>query len=197
MTALLLAAGTGSRMGPAGKLTLPFGTSTVVGETARALVRAGVFARVVAVTGHRAADVETALREAVGDAVDVVHNAAFADGMSGSIAAGARALPEGEPVAVMLGDLPLVRAETLRRLAAALGGPADVVRPAYRGRPGHPVVFGAEHVPALRALAPGGDGARSLARSARRIDSDDPGVVTDLDTPAAYDTARRVQSPTT
>ena len=130
MTALLLAAGTGSRMGPEPKLTLPFGTSTVVGETARALVRAGVFARVVVVTGHAAGSVEAAALRALGSAlasetghvptttpsgredvtarwsgplsVVVVHNAAFADGMSGSVAVGAQAAPDDEPVAVML-----------------------------------------------------------------------------------------------
>lgn len=190
--AVLLAAGRGTRMGgPGSKLTLPFGDATVVGATARALVAAGVFGEVVVVTGHEAPAVEAAVRRALGQArVTFVVNPDVSSGRSGSIAVGVRALSDAAAgVAVMLGDLPLARPETIRALAEAWGrDPSTIVRPTYDGTPGHPVLLGAAHRTALEA--PGADGARGVARHAHRIAVDDAGVVTDLDTPEAYHCAR-------
>lgn len=111
-------------------------------------------------------------------------------GMGDSIAAAVRATPDAAGWLILPGDLPLVRAETLRAVAAALGTGVGAVQPQYRGERGHPVGFGAACHAQLAALE-GPLGASSVLRAMRAADSvldlpvDDIGVVTDIDTPEA------------
>ena len=55
--------------------------------------------------------------------------------------------------------------------------------PVQGGVRGHPVGFAAEHGAALRALK-GAEGAAAIVRAATplRLELDDPGIVTDVDT---------------
>lgn len=105
-------------------------------------------------------------------------------GMGDSIAAAVRARRDAPGWLVLPGDLPLVRPDTLRAVAAALAQ-ASIVVPVYRGTRGHPVAFRSEHGPAL-AMLTGAEGAAAIVRSAQplRLEVDDPGVVTDIDTVA-------------
>lgn len=195
--AVLLAAGAGSRMAlaptkAASKLTLPFGMSTVVGSSLRALLDADVFRHVVVVTGHTAEEVERAARLVVGpgEAVTFAVNPRYHEGMAGSIGTGVRALDSDQGrVAIALGDLPLIRPETLRALVETFraSSPDAVVRPTYGGVPGHPVLFG----PALRrTLAGAPEAAQVLAQQARSTEVKDAGVTLDVDTPSGYASAR-------
>jgi molybdenum cofactor cytidylyltransferase len=110
--------------------------------------------------------------------------AAAHPGMGDSIAAGVRATADAGGWLVLPGDLPLVQPGSLRAVAAALGQ-ASVVLPFYRGTRGHPVGFGAMHGAALRALT-GPEGAAAIVRAAQpmKLDLDDEGIVTDVDTVA-------------
>lgn len=103
-------------------------------------------------------------------------------GMGDSIAAGVRATPDAGGWLVLPGDLPLVRPESLRAVANALGA-ASLVLPFHDGVRGHPVGFGAQHREALQALR-GPEGAAAIVRASRpvRLDLDDEGIVTDVDT---------------
>lgn len=103
-------------------------------------------------------------------------------GMGDSIAAAVRATGNAPGWLVLPGDLPLVKPETLRAVAAALSQ-ASVVVPVYRGTRGHPVAFRCEHGPALAALT-GAEGAAAIVRAAQplRLQVDDAGAVTDIDT---------------
>ena len=103
-------------------------------------------------------------------------------GMGDSIAAGVRATPGAGGWLVLPGDLPLVAPESLRAVAAALAR-ASVVLPMHRGTRGHPVGFGAEHRDALLALT-GPEGAAAIVRAAQplKLELDDAGIVTDIDT---------------
>jgi molybdenum cofactor cytidylyltransferase len=103
-------------------------------------------------------------------------------GMGDSIAAGVRATAGASGWLVLPGDLPLVRPDSLRAVAAALQR-ASVVLPFYHGTRGHPVGFAAEHGPALRALS-GAEGAAAIVRGATplRLELEDEGIVTDIDT---------------
>jgi len=117
-------------------------------------------------------------------------------GMGDSIAAAVRATRSAGGWLVLPGDLPLVRPQTLQAVAAALTGHAVVV-PQFRGLHGHPVGFAAECGEALAALA-GERGAAAVVRAQAaagrvfRLDLDDAGIVTDIDTMA--DLARAEQS---
>jgi molybdenum cofactor cytidylyltransferase len=107
-------------------------------------------------------------------------------GMGDSIAAAVRATPDGAGWLVLPADLPLVRGETLRAVAAALAQHAVAV-PLYQGHRGHPVGFSAACRDALLDLK-GNHGAAPVLRGYQAINSvafvdvDDIGSVTDIDT---------------
>ena len=103
-------------------------------------------------------------------------------GMGDSIAAAVRATPAAHGWLILPGDLPLVRPDTLRRVAQALQAHAVVV-PTFQGQRGHPVGFAPSCGPALAALA-GDRGAFGVARAntAAEIEVTDEGCVTDIDT---------------
>jgi molybdenum cofactor cytidylyltransferase len=103
-------------------------------------------------------------------------------GMGDSIAAGVRATADAGGWLVLPGDLPLVSPASLLAVAAALRE-ASLVLPFYQGARGHPVGFAREHAAALQTLD-GAEGAAAIVRASKpmRLDLDDPGIVTDIDT---------------
>ena len=123
---------------------------------------------------------------------DVVHAADAHLGMGHSLSAGARGLAERgwQSLVVGLGDMPYVREATLRRIIARLAAakPPAIVRPMCNGEAGQPVGFTADYLPKLAALT-GDAGARTLLREARTelimLETDDTGVLVDVDTPEA------------
>lgn len=189
---LLLAAGRGERFRAAGgedKLTarLPDGRVVVLEALRRlqaALAPCGA-GPVVAVVRAGRQDLADLLR-AHGAAVVV--SARAAQGMGASLADGVAGWPDGRAVLVALGDMPAIAPTTLAAVAEALRGGASIVRPRHRGQGGHPVGFGPEWLPALRALD-GDAGARDVVQRHRdRVQwlevPDDPGCLVDVDTPA-------------
>ena len=111
-------------------------------------------------------------------------------GMGDSIAAAVRATAQAAGWLILPGDLPLVRPETLRAVAAALTGRICAAQPQYRGERGHPVGFAPGCRAQLAALR-GNFGAAPVLKAMRAIDAvadlvvDDVGIVTDIDTPEA------------
>jgi molybdenum cofactor cytidylyltransferase len=103
-------------------------------------------------------------------------------GMGDSIAAGVRATMDAGGWLVLPGDLPLVAPASLQAVAEALKQ-ASVVLPMHRGTRGHPVGFGAEHRDVLAALS-GAEGAAAIVRASKplRLEIEDAGIVTDIDT---------------
>jgi molybdenum cofactor cytidylyltransferase len=106
-------------------------------------------------------------------------------GMGDSIAAAVSAEPAHRGWLIALGDMPFMRADTLERVSQSVEDDAISV-PVHGGRYGHPVVFGRSFGPALMALA-GEKGAKRLFQGARikEVEVDDPGVLWDVDLPAA------------
>ncbi len=149
--------------------------------------------------------------------IRTVHNAQWQDGIGASLRAAAAALdPDLDGLPLLLGDIPLVRSATCRSalrdmslvrsatLADVVGlwrqrpTPA-IVRPAWNGRPGHPVIFANAFVPDLLRLG-GDDGAQTVlkhhAGSLVRVDTDDEGTTLDANAPEALAMLRRrVQTP--
>ena len=113
-------------------------------------------------------------------------------GMGDSIAAAVRATPHAQGWLILPGDLPLVRAQTLCAVAAALQQHAAVV-PVFQGQRGHPVGFAQRCGPALAALT-GDKGAGGVLRAQDAIEIivDDEGCVADIDTPADLQRASRL-----
>ncbi|WP_070884174.1 nucleotidyltransferase family protein [Pseudomonas argentinensis] len=123
--------------------------------------------------------------ERSGLAHHVVHRAA-GDGMADSIAAGVRATATASGWLILPGDLPLISAPSLCRVAQALAQ-QPVVVPTFEGRRGHPVGFAGECYAALASLSGEAGGAAVVEHyrcegRALLVPLDDPGILTDIDT---------------
>ena len=136
-----------------------------------------------------ALEVEVAL---LGDRVRLVVNPHAERGQLSSILIGLNAADRPGVRAVLVGpvDAPLVRGDTVRALLEAFRAcEPPVVRPVYRGRHGHPVIFGRQVFDALRHADPA-MGAKAVVRGhagdAIELEVDDPAVLDDVDGPEEY-----------
>lgn len=181
--ALVLAAGRGKRFGSDKRLArLPDGRGLLAASAERALQ---VFAEVHVLL--RADDDAQAL--GLSDACRIIRCGDADQGMGHSLTAGIRALAgqDAEAIAVLLGDMPWVAADSLRQLASQAAA-ERIVYPLHDGQRGHPVLFGREFWPQLQDPR-GDEGARALLQAnlaaCHGIVVDDPGVLRDVDRPEA------------
>ena len=188
--AIILAAGRGTRFAAAGghqpsKLLAPWLGQPLVRNVALAALGSRA-APVVLVTGHEGG----AVAQAVADLpLAVVHNPAYADGLSSTLRAGLAALPPSCPgCVVLLADMPGVTSAIVDALiagAAAHQSP-DAVVPMRDGRRGNPVLLGRSLFESAATLT-GDTGARHLLRgpSLRVIEVpiDDDAILADVDLP--------------
>jgi molybdenum cofactor cytidylyltransferase len=186
VSAIILAAGRGSRFGDAPKLLADLDGKPLVRRVAEAAL-ASRTAPVLAVLGHRATEVGAAL---AGLPVAIVPNPAYAEGLSTSLRAGFAALPAGaEGAVILLGDMPRIGPALIDGLLAAWAGSREIsaVVPTHAGRRGNPVLLARTLAPAVAALT-GDAGAGPLLRARTDVlqwPADDPAVLEDVDTPAA------------
>lgn len=178
---VLLAAGGSSRFGERNKLLAEIDGEPLVRRAARTLLDSRV-SRVVAVLGHQSSAVQEALADF--DVAFVV-NDAYERGLSTSVEHGARVAADGDADAAMFlpGDMPFVDSATVNLLVDCFAGSvADAVAAAYEGQRGNPVLFGADHFDALCAVDGDVGGRDILLDDGVLLDTDDAGVVTDIDT---------------
>lgn len=168
VAAVVLAAGGSSRMGgDQAKQLLPWQPGgTLVGRAADIALAARTIDEVIVVSGHHAADVQSALGDR---AVRVVTNPDWQAGQSSSVAAGLRALaPDVSAVLFNLADQPAVQPATIDRLVERYRQTlAPIVAPLYDGgQRGNPVLFDRSTFPELLALH-GDSGGRPLIQRYR------------------------------
>ena len=177
---VVLAAGTSSRLGRPKQL-LELDGQPLLQHVVDSVFSAGLD-EIVVVLGH-AAD-EISARLALPSGARVAVNPDYAAGQSTSLRAGLQALgPEVEAAVIVLGDQPGVTPELIRRAVAewrASGAP--VLRPLFRGAPGHPVVAGRAAWDAFMG-ASGDAGARGVMADVEVAE-----VEMDLDPPSDIDT---------
>jgi CTP:molybdopterin cytidylyltransferase MocA len=150
----------------------------------RAIAAAAAWPTVVVTSDAVAAELAAA---GLAEHVRIVRNNEPERGMNVSLALADAAIAPGEPIAVLLGDLPDCDAAAIARVVDAYDDDADVVVPQRGNRLGHPVVFGPA---ARRRIATLGDGdglnrvrdAEGLRR--RIVPVDDAGAFDDIDTEA-------------
>jgi molybdenum cofactor cytidylyltransferase len=186
LSAVVLAAGAGRRFG-GGKLTAPYNGRPLIAGALSAALAAPVGEVVVAVPSL-ADPVAQPVRAFSDDPrLKLVEVPDRNEGMAASLRAAVRALDsKSAGVFVFLGDMPRIPHGVAIRLAEALSDDALAVQPQFEGRPGHPVLFARALYPQLLSLA-GDQGARSvlagLGERLRRLPTDGPGVLFDVDTP--------------
>jgi CTP:molybdopterin cytidylyltransferase MocA len=188
--AVVLAAGSGTRLGGCAKALLLHEGRTFlehIVETVEA-IRGGP---VIVVVGPPYGD-EVAAHARTLEAkfeIKIVTNPDPSRGMASSVALGFAALQPWSRLAPVRDallwpvDHPFVKAATLEALMQPLY--ADVVRPVYLGRGGHPPLISRGRWKRFAACDQVDGGARGVMATLRVIDVvvDDPAVVRDIDTP--------------
>lgn len=185
IAALLLAAGSSTRMGTANKLLAPVRGRSMVTWAADALSASGAGPLTV-VTGHEADKVQGALESY--DA-KFVHNPNYRDGLSTSLRTGVLALPDGvDGVVVCLGDMPEMTPEIIDRLIGAFDpveGRAICV-PVFGRKRGNPVLWSKKFFAEITEIE-GDIGAKHLleeyAEEVCEVLIDSDAILFDVDTP--------------
>ncbi len=188
VAAVLLAAGTASRMGLLRqyKLLAEFDGVPLVRRSAQAALEAGID-HVFAIVGHRQAEIRAAL---AGIDVVAVENSDYATGMASSLIAGVSIVgADADGILVMLADMPWVTAHNLAALVSAFktGQGQAIVRAVSAGKRGNPVILPRSAFDAIRQLQ-GDVGARHIIETCGLpvVDIDiGPAAHLDLDTPEA------------
>ncbi len=196
-SAIILAAGTSSRMGRAKQL-LPLGGRPILAHIIdRALGED--FTEIIAVIGHEADAIQRAIT-----VQDVrfrwVVNKDYRSGQGASLKCGLSQMNEHHSsVMVFLADLPFLSQETVHDIyerGTLMLQETDVpfvLRPSFQGTAGHPVFFG--HVNAEWFQQIDGDqGAKVMMEQfsiRKRFPVEDQGILYDIDTPEGYERAGR------
>ncbi|MCG8603833.1 nucleotidyltransferase family protein [bacterium] len=161
-SAVLLAAGCSSRLGPANKLLLPIGGKSIIRRSAENVLKTDVNELIV-VTGKDIAPINYELRQL---SAKVVLNRNYILGISSSIIAGIRAVnPLAEGVIVLLADQPNIQPDTINRFLQAFHKSGKrIIAGKYNGVLGNPVLFHRSLFPELHTLQ-GDVGAKQLLDS--------------------------------
>lgn len=183
------AAGSGRRLGRGPKALLRLEAQTLAARAVRTATAAG--GRPLLVVGPKADEIAASAQQPDDDGeLVVLPITGWDEGMSRAWRAGiehAVQLEPGLPVAVLLVDQPGVGPEVLSRLLQA-HRPGRITRAAYRGRTGHPVVFGPSHAAAAARQARGDAGAREYLQAhpdaIDTVECADLGSDDDIDVPA-------------
>ncbi len=171
------------------KLFLPFEGSPVISYC----ITAGMATadRVILVSGFktealRAYITEQDLEE---ERLIFIENRDYRTGMFSSIQTG-MSCSKAEEIFILLADLPLITSQTLSDLLAyrrSCENPADIIQPVYDGVPGHPVLVNSAAREIILSLPADSNMREVISRCTyTQIPWHDPAIVSDVDTPEAY-----------
>ena len=196
--AIILAAGTSSRMGKPKQL-LTLRDQTILEHVIQRTLNED-FSEIITVIGHEAKTIKKMIP------VDHkrfrwVVNEAYLTGQGSSLKVAIENLQKHHShIMVFLGDLPFITAETVRLIYKSgvdrlkETEEAFIVRPTNKGVSGHPVFFGNINRDYFSQLQ-GDKGARSIMSKVSdhvRLEVEDRGILFDVDTPEDYANAKKV-----
>ena len=179
--AVVLAAGKSTRMGEP-KPLVELDSKPLL-EPTLANLRASRVKSILLVLGFEA---DAVLRRIAPDAIDVVINQDYEQGMASSLRVGLSGLDAGVNAAlIVLADQPFIRPETYNRIIDEyLRSDAEIVIPIYRGFRGNPVLLDRSVFPEVMALT-GDIGCRAIfgdhPDSIVKVAVDDIGILLDID----------------
>jgi len=183
---ILLAAGFSRRFGIEDKLMqpLPDGRALALASAQNLLA---ALPRTVAVIRPQAKALGALLAAAGADVVVCdVRETEMADSLGIGVRHAARYAEALEGCVIALADMPFIRPQTIVAVADALADGARIAAPCYGQQRGHPVGFAAGLREELENVR-GDEGARSVLQrhrqAVRLLPVDDPGILTDIDTP--------------
>ncbi len=138
-TAIILAAGTSSRMGDVNKMVALWKGEPVISHVVRNVLDSNVM-NVIVVTGFEKEKVEYALRNY---SIELIHNSGYNLGMTSSIKAGVRAAKND--VLICLGDMPSLHSNDYNKMLPPEEADKKWIKvPVYHSRRGNPIYF-SEH----------------------------------------------------
>ncbi len=191
IAAIILAAGTSSRMG-SNKLLADLEGKPLIRHAVEAAV-ASQADPVIVVTGRDADQVKAALHDLD---VQFTDNQDYSKGLSTSLRAGISAVPApNDGTLVMLGDMPGISPELIDHMIAGFDPPEDraIVVATRRGKQGNPILWARRFFPEIMAIQ-GDVGARNLIGAydemVCEIEAADDAPLTDIDTPEMLEAYR-------
>jgi molybdenum cofactor cytidylyltransferase len=188
ISALLLAAGRGERMGGVKQL-LSLGGQRMI-EAALANLHTSRCDEIIVVLGFAAAEIRPLVEGE--ERVTVVINPRFAEGMSTSIHEGLRAMhTRAAGILIALADQPFIPPEVIDKLIEGFqAGAKGIVLPVYQGKRGHPVILDRKKYAAELLALQGDVGGKEIVRNhpedCLEIAIDSKGVLIDIDAPEDY-----------
>jgi molybdenum cofactor cytidylyltransferase len=192
ISAVLLAAGSSSRLGPGNKLLLPIRGKSIIRRSAENILRTGVNELIV-VAGKDMGPINYELRQLK---AQVVLNRNYILGISSSIITGIRAVnPLTEGVIILLADQPNIQPDTINRFLQAFHTSGKrIIAARYNGVLGNPVLFHRSMFSELHALQ-GDVGAQRLLHT-RADEIEEVSIadheIFDMDTPDDYKRMKRL-----
>lgn len=115
-----------------------------------------------------------------------VYNEEWNLGMGCTLKKGVESLPkDAEGFAIMLGDMPFIKKDTLNILVKEFYNHKEIVIPMFQGKKGHPPIFSVKYIDEMKKVYKD-MGAREVVKKyqdkVKFIEVDDEGVLIDIDT---------------
>lgn len=153
----------------------------------------GGVSEVVVVLGHNA---EAVIPFVKARGASCVINPDYRQGKTTSIKAGLRCVdPNAEDILLLAVDQPRSRDIVSHVIQAHIERKATITSPRYQGHGGHPLIFSASLKSELERISEEKQGIREVFQAHRdevyELPVDDPMIRLDLNTPEAYEEARR------
>ena len=188
VTAIILAAGLGSRMGK-NKLALPWHDDKTVLETTIERVSKSAVSNGIVVLGYQSEFWKDKLKLPAN--WQTVINPDYALGQSTSLLKGLSIVDVNDTEAILfcLGDQPLIKTETINTMLEFWQeNKCDILIPTYQVVRGNPTIFSKNTLVDMKKLK-GDEGARSLFKIYKpdELPVNDRGIIADLDSPEAYE----------
>ena len=182
--AIVTAAGSAERFGGR-KLLTKIDGDPLLDHTIRALLDGGVSEVIVVVGTDARAELERDVNAMSDARVRPVENPDPSRGMFSSIQEGARTA-SGDVLLVLPGDMPFVKAGTVRLVIEEWANRRGIVSPRYHGKRGHPVALPLNLRDEILATSPTSNLHEVIKKHQdlrTDLEVDDPGVNRDVDRP--------------
>lgn len=189
ISAIVLAAGTSSRMEGKNKLLLPLPGKTPVEIVVEHILASGIN-DVIVVTGYKARTIQSLLQHLP---VRFIHNPVYEKGMTSSIQKGV-SVAKGNGYMICLSDMPFVTSVDYRLLKESM---EDACRndnkcicvPVYKNSQGNPVVFSSFYKDLIMQHEYNG-GCKKIVEAyvkhVNRVEVNNENIFIDIDTPEDY-----------
>jgi molybdenum cofactor cytidylyltransferase len=195
VSAVVLAAGTSTRMGRAKQL-LPLGGATVLAQTIEN-VRAAALPEIVLVLGASAEAIRRQLPPSLLASLKIVVNPAYGQGMASSLRVGLSHVDARSDAAlIVLGDQPFIQPQTVYQIMNGYHRTrAPIVIPSYQGNRGNPVLLDRSVFSEVMALE-GDIGCRAIfpnhLDAILKVEVEDPGILLDIDNEDDYERSKQL-----